>query len=129
MKMRRAAVAAAAVVVISAGVAVIEFGVFLGGESRGDAIAAAESQIPSTTRQSVMWAVIAPLVLFRGGASEEAAPGKEIVWVVRLSGTYPPASCGPVPHPGQQVHCPPDAHTATVILDYLTGRFVMASTP
>ena len=125
---RRGGAALAVLVLLVAAVyAAIELGVPVGGISRGDAIQRSVQEIPSTTTPVTEWAIVAPLGLFRGGASELAAPWKQVVWVVRLSGTYAPGSCGPAPAPGQQPHCPPDDHTATVMLDYRTGTFVMAT--
>ena len=123
---RVAAVTVLVAVLLLATLAIVEAGVPVMGVSRGDAIATAERQVQSTDGASVQWAVVAPLVFFRGGASDLAAPWNEMVWAIRLKGTYPPGSCGPAPLPGQRPHCPPDNHTATVMLDYRTGRFVMA---
>ena len=105
----------------------VELGVPVGGISRGDAVRASANALPSSTAPTVDWAIVAPLGLFRGGATDLAAPWDQIVWVVRLRGTYPPASCGGPALPGAPQRCPPDDHTATVMLDYRTGQFAMAT--
>ncbi len=49
------------------------------------------------------------------------------VWAVRLSGSFYPASCGPMtatPHP-----CPSPAPTALVLIDARTGAFIQAEMP
>ena len=125
---RRVTIALGLVLLLAlAALAAVEAGAPVGGISRGEAIDAAQRAVNSTAQTGVDWAFVAPLLFFRGGAGDEVAPPLEIVWAVRLRGTFPPASCGPVPQPGQKAHCPPPDHTATVMLDYRSGRFVMAT--
>jgi len=52
------------------------------------------------------------------------------VWAVVVDGTFPPASCGPVPLPGQSPHpCPPPASTGVIFLDYHSGAELEAQFP
>jgi len=79
----------------------------------------------SSTPPTVRWAIPGPLLFFRGGASDVVAPWNRFVWAVRLSGSFR-GSCGPVHVSDEPLRCPPE-HTATVMLDYVSGEFVMAS--
>lgn len=49
------------------------------------------------------------------------------VWAVRLSGTFPPASCGgytATPHP-----CPSPANSELILIDAQTGDFIQGEAP
>lgn len=104
----------------------LEVGLPLGGLTRDQATSVAVHQLTSTTPASAQLAVPGPLVLFRDGAGAAAAPKYRMVWAITFSGTFPPASCGPPPPPGEQPHCPPPNHTETVVIDYFSGEFIMA---
>jgi hypothetical protein len=64
---------------------------------------------------------------FGGGAL--AAAGERWVWSVVFKGSFPPASNGPAPVPGQTRSPLPDQQSVLVIIDYLTGAFIQASIP
>jgi hypothetical protein len=52
---------------------------------------------------------------------------KTVVWAVKLSGTFPPASCGALrasPHP-----CPPPASSELILIDATTGAFIQGEVP
>jgi len=52
---------------------------------------------------------------------------KTVVWAVKLSGTFPPASCGALrasPHP-----CPPPASSELILIDAATGAFIQGEVP
>jgi hypothetical protein len=52
--------------------------------------------------------------------SEPSGPA----WIVRFTGNWP-AGCPAVPPGAPQPNCP-DAHHATIVLDYRTGAFITA---
>jgi hypothetical protein len=104
----------------------LKLGLPLGGLTRDQATSAAAHRLSSTTSTSAQWAVPGPLVFFRDGAGDAAAPKYRLVWAITFSGTFPPASCGPAPSPGQQPRCPSPNHTETVVIDYFSGEFIMA---
>jgi hypothetical protein len=61
--------------------------------------------------------------------SEVADAGTE-VWVVSLSGTFYPGSCGPAPVPPATARpCPSPQTTARVLIDAATGAFILGSVP
>lgn len=92
------------------------------GISRADAIAAAERAIPGTT--GVIEATTGPISDFETG--QQVVPGNTPVWAVVLAGSFP-NSCGPAPIPGSSPHpCPLAATSTTVLIDFLTGEFVLA---
>ena len=103
-------------------------GVLTNGISRQDAITAARQNVSGQV-SAVVSASSGPLGSFIGPGTLPEEPRDHLVWAVVFRGTFPPASCGPVPPPGQLPHCPPDAHTALVVLDYKTGEFILASLP
>ena len=78
-------------------------------------------ELPSFNQPSVAWATPGLLAFFVDRPLGSMSQWQELVWAVRLNGTFKPASCGPAPPPGQPAHCPPDDHTATVVLDYRRG--------
>jgi hypothetical protein len=64
---------------------------------------------------------------FRGGATDAVAAGDTKVWAVTFSGTF--QSSGGPPCPSAEP-CDPQRrfdHSITVILDYQSGQFIMAS--
>ncbi len=92
------------------------------GISRADAIAAAERAIPGTT--GVIEATTGPISDFETG--QQVVPGSTEVWAVVLAGSFP-FSCGPAPIPGSSPHpCPLAATSKTVLIDFMTGEFVLA---
>jgi hypothetical protein len=62
---------------------------------------------------------------FRGGATDAVSPGYRLSWAVTFRGTFS-GSCPPA-GPSGPSQCLPTDHTETVILDYRTGAFIMAS--
>lgn len=92
------------------------------GISRADAIAAAERAIPGTS--GVIEATTGPIANFETG--QQVVPGNTLVWAVVLAGSFP-FSCGPAPIPGAPPHpCPLAATSKTVLIDFMTGEFVLA---
>ena len=92
------------------------------GISRADAIAAAERAIPGTS--GVIEATTGPISDFETG--QQVVPGNTEVWAVVLAGSFP-FSCGPAPMPGSTPHpCPLAAASKTVLIDFMTGEFVLA---
>ena len=108
--------------------ALLETGVPLGGVSRSDAVAAAtrQAKAASSTPPQVQWAVPGLFGWFGGGAGDSVARWNRPVWAVRLTGTFR-GSCGPAPTLDEPLRCPGPDHTETVILDYRSGEFIMAS--
>ena len=68
-----------------------------------------------------------PFREFRGGATDAVARGDKRVWAVTFSGTFMGSGGPPCPS-AEPCDRPitPD-HVITVILDYSTGEFIMAS--
>jgi hypothetical protein len=100
------------------------------GISESRAVQIAKREVFSTSPLQLTVARRGQLREFRDGASDAAAPPNRWVWAVVLSGSFPPASCGPAPHPGQLRHyCPRPVHSALVVIDYVSGDFVMTSEP
>ena len=125
--MRGVAVALAVVFVVALALLVaVEAGVPVAGISHGDAIAVAlaQARVGSSTPPQVAWAFPGLFGFFRGGSTDAVSPWSRRVWAVRLSGTYQ-GSCPPS-GTRSQLRCPVD-HTETVILDYVSGEFIMAS--
>lgn len=92
------------------------------GVSRADAIAAAERAVPGTT--GVIDATHGSISNFETG--QQVVPGNTEVWAVVLAGSFP-NSCGPAPMPGSSPHpCPLAATSTTVLIDFMTGEFVMS---
>jgi hypothetical protein len=101
-----------------------EIGVPLGGLTHAQASAAAREAIHAGSATE-RWALPGPFLFFRGGSTGAVSPGQRMVWAVSFSGTFPPASCGPVT--SQPHQCPPPDHTVTVIVDYVSGAFIEAN--
>lgn len=99
-----------------------------GGISREEAIRVARREAPGQV-SAVVSASYGPLGRFIGPGTLPGEPRERVVWAIVFRGTFPPVSCGPAPPPGQMAHCPPDAHTALVVLDYETGEFILGSVP
>ena len=93
------------------------------GLTKAQAVAAAQKALPGST--GVVDARVGRMADFDPNQGFTAAD--RLVWAVVLSGSFP-GSCGPAPLPGATMHpCPPPARTATVILDFRTGEFLVAS--
>ena len=93
-----------------------------GGLTQAEAHAAAMAAFPDAT--GVVSAKVGRMRDFDTG--QQVWRGDQWVWAVVVSGTFW-FSCGPAPEPGQtQAPCPPPAKTQTVLLDYFTGKFLMA---
>jgi hypothetical protein len=127
---RLIAVAVAALLMTAVGLFfAVEAGITLGGISRGQATALAvnHAETESSTAPRVLWAVPGIFGLFRGGATDEVSPWSRWVWAVRLAGTFL-GSCPPTGITNGQgpLRCSTD-QMETVILDYRTGAFIMAS--
>jgi len=121
------AVVAALVLLLMIGwVSVALVGVPLGGLSRGQATTTASRQVHSDTPAQALNAVPGLFWFFRGGATDAVSPGYRLSWAVTFRGTFS-GSCPPAGGPGSPSHCLPTDHTETVILDYMTGAFIMAS--
>jgi hypothetical protein len=59
-----------------------------------------------------------------------AADPATAVWAVSLSGRFYPPSCGPAPNPPATPRgCPPPQSTARILIDAVTGSFIMGTTP
>ena len=125
---RRIAIAAGVVLMVAlAAFAIIEAGIPIGGVSRPEAtrLAVVQAQAQSAGMPSVKWAIPGMFGVFRGGATDAIAPWYRTVWAVRISGTFH-TTCGPFRTGVEPLRCP-DAHTETVILDYVSGQFIMAT--
>jgi hypothetical protein len=125
-KFMKAIVAAVAVVlIVTIGLMIaVEVGAPLGGLTHGQASSAAREAIhagPVTERL----ALPGLFLFFRDGSNDAVSPWRRMVWAVSFTGTFPPASCGPVT--SQPHHCPPPDHTVTVIVDYASGEFIEAN--
>jgi hypothetical protein len=93
-----------------------------GGLTQAEADAAAMAARPDAT--GVVSAKVGRMRDFDTG--QQVWPGDQWVWAVVVSGTFP-FSCGPAPETGQtHAPCPPPAKTQTVLLDYWTGKFLLA---
>ena len=93
------------------------------GLTREQAIATAQKAVPGST--GVVDTRVGRMVDFE--PSQSTTTPDRMVWAVILAGSFP-GSCGPAPLPGDTMHpCPPPARTTTVILDFSTGEFLMAS--
>ncbi len=124
--MRRLAVVVAAVLLLAAAwFAAVEVGLPAGGISRNDATALALRQVHSSTAPSLSWALPGLFAFFRDGATNAVSPWHRVVWAVRVTGTFQ-SSCGPASEPLIR-RCPSPDHTETVLLDYVSGEFIMAS--
>ena len=103
------------------------------GLSRTDAIAitSKQAQTLSTTPVKLVSASVGPVGrLSPGLATTPVGPASRWVWKVVFAGTFPPPSCGPAPTvPGQIVHCPSAQNSVSVIVDYLTGRWLTTGIP
>ena len=93
-----------------------------GGLTQAEAQAAAMAARPDATG-----VVSAKVGRMRDVDTEQQVwPGDQWVWAVVVSGTFP-FSCGPPPESGNtHVPCPSPAKTQTVLLDYWTGKFLLA---
>lgn len=93
-----------------------------GGVSREQAVAAARANYPDAT--GVVGATVGRVRDFAATVN----PGDRWVWAVVVSGSFP-FSCGPALPSGESgaTHgpCPAPATTRTVLVDYLTGGFVV----
>jgi hypothetical protein len=92
------------------------------GLSREQAIAAAQRAYPS---DGVISADAGTIDRFE--PDQARYPGNHLVWAVVVSGQFAGA-CGPALLPGWTPHpCASPATRATVIVDFVTGQFIMAS--
>jgi hypothetical protein len=90
--------------------------------TREQAVAAARSAFQF---DGVIDATVGPIDRFDPGQAQ--FPGDHLVWAVVVSGTFQ-GSCGPAPAPGTTPRpCPPPAKRATVVVDYFTGEFIVAT--
>ena len=93
-----------------------------GGLTQAEAHAAAMAARPDAT--GVVSSKVGRMRDFDTG--QQVWPGDQYVWAVVVSGIFP-FSCGPAPEPGHtHTPCPPPAKTQTVLLDYWTGKFLLA---
>lgn len=98
--------------------------------SQREVIAIACAQAPSsTTPRRVLSVTSGILSGFMSGSTPAGISPNRRVWAVLLSGTFPPASCGPPAPRGTHHSCPSPEHTAHVVLDYHTGKFLTGSVP
>jgi hypothetical protein len=93
-----------------------------GGLTRDQAVASAHRAYPF---DAVIDATTGPIDRFEPGQAR--FPGDHLVWAVVVRGTFQGA-CGPGPAPGTTPRpCPPPAKRATVVVDYFSGEFIVAS--
>ncbi len=93
-----------------------------GGLTETQAFAAARAAFPDAT--GVASAKAGQMRDF--DTNQQVVPGDQWVWAVVVSGMFP-FSCGPAPATGQtHAPCPQPGTTMTVILDYTTGRYLVA---
>ena len=100
-----------------------EAGAPAGGISRDEAIATAMRQGFPVTRSEVADATPGPLWEF--GHDVTSSPDRW-VWAVTFKGSFEPPSCGPY-RPGPPAPCLVRQSHFQVILDYFTGKLVIAS--
>jgi hypothetical protein len=90
-------------------------------------VARVDAQQASSTPVTFVSAASGPFSEF--AASAVTDPGRE-VWAVVFRGTFPPVSCGPaaVP-PATQAPCPAGNATIQIVIDYVTGKWILSETP
>jgi hypothetical protein len=96
-------------------------------ESQAIEIARHQAQVMSSSTVEFVDVKTGQFRDFRGGATDAVAPGGTKVWAVGYTGTF--QSSGGPPCPSAEP-CDPQPrfdHSITVILDYRSGRFIMAS--
>jgi len=91
-------------------------------ESEAITIAQRDARSSSITPPHFVLARLGRLSEFRDGASDAAAPPNRWVWAVVFTGRYPLTGGPP---PGRNVF----AHSRLVVIDYRSGKFVMAEEP
>jgi hypothetical protein len=91
-------------------------------------IARQQAQAGSSTTVELKGVKAGPFRDFRGGASDAVAPGDTKVWAITFSGTFRGSGGPPLCPSGEPCDRPIALdHTITVILDYSSGAFIMAS--
>jgi hypothetical protein len=105
------------------------FGPPAGGLSESEAIkiASRDAQSASITTPHLVLVRHGQWSEFRDGAGDETSPNRW-VWAMVFSGLYQ-GSGGPPVLDGQPRREPVFVHSRLVVLDYVTGQFVMASEP
>lgn len=100
-----------------------------GGLSQSEAtkIASRDAQSASITTPHLVLVRRGQWSEFRDGAGDETGRNRW-VWAVVFSGLYR-GSGGPLGHDGRPRREPEFVHSRLVVLDYMTGQFVMASEP
>jgi len=99
------------------------------GISESHAIEAArqQAQVQSSSTVKLVSVRSGPFRDFRGGATDAVAPGDTKVWAIEFSGTFLSSGGPPCPSAEACDRLPLTDHTITVILDYSSGAFIMAS--
>lgn len=96
--------------------------------TRETAVATAIGSSGSTTLVSVISATLTTY----GAASPNGrvVPADTQVWAIRLSGTFPPGSCGPAPASGETpTPCPSPATSEQVLINAQSGAIIEAERP
>ena len=94
-------------------------------ESQAIETARHQAQAQSSSKVELLGVKSGSFRDFRGGATDAVAPGNKKVWAVSFSGTFQ-GSGGPACI-SRPCATPAFDHTITLILDYGTGAFIMAS--
>ena len=94
-------------------------------ESQAIEMARHQAQAQSSSEVELLGVKSGSFRDFRGGATDAVAPGNKKVWAVSFSGTFQ-GSGGPACI-SRPCATPAFDHTITLILDYGTGAFIMAS--
>jgi len=95
----------------------------LGGVSQETAAARAIESVSSSTPVSIL--AIQRSTLRDEVGTSQVTPPDTPVWAVTLSGTFEAGSCGPA----GATDCPPPYSTARVLIDAMSGEFVLGSYP
>lgn len=89
-------------------------------------IARHQAQGQSSTPVELLGVKSGPFRDFRGGATDAVAPADSKVWAITFTGIFLSSGGPPCPS-GEPCDRPGPNHTISVILNYRTGAFIMAS--
>ncbi len=96
-------------------------------ESQAIEVARQQAQVQSSTTVGLMQVKAGKFRDFRGGSTDAVAPGDTKVWAITFSGTFMGSGGPACPSAEACDRTVTYNHTITVILDYSSGAFIMAS--
>jgi len=96
-------------------------------QSQATEIARQQAQVQSSTTVELKQVKSGAFRDFRGGTTDAVAPGDTKVWAITFSGSFMGSGGPPCPSGEPCDRVPAFDHTITVILDYSSGAFIMAS--